>query len=242
MKTLLLFLTLFTGLTSTVFAGFSAKAAIRTLARDRGTSWLDRIVQVGGDRGMDQPQAWHIVARNEQGGLQEFFVGAKGIVSEGRVPAEAVAALGGPRISQKKWTFDSTNAFTKAEAVAKKAKIGYDSATYRLRGSDSGIPVWTLQLNNAAGQKVAEVTVHGATGKASNFLAFNPAPPPPPAPPQTSGQVALERTKEAVNRGTQSVGRGLIRAGGWVRRQLGTTTDPAPPYQEPPVTPRGSAR
>lgn len=241
MKTLFILLTLLAGITTTASAGLTAKQAMRTLARERGASWLERVVQVGGDRGMDQPSAWHIVAVNDHGGLQEFFIGSRGIVSEGRVPASAAAALTGPRISQGKWTFDSTNAFAKAEAAAKRAKIGYDSASYRLRGAASGVPVWTLQLNNPAGQKVAEVTVIGSSGKVSNFLAFNPAPTPPPAPPATNGQVALDRTREAVARGTQSLGRGLIRAGGWMRRQFGAEPAPVPYYQPTPM-PRGSAR
>jgi hypothetical protein len=236
MKTLLFLLTLCAGFAPAAIAGgFTAREATRTLARERGTSWLDRIVQVGGDKGMDQPGAWHIVASNGQGGLQEFFVGTKGIISEGPVPAGAAAALTGPQISQKKWKLDSTIAFTKAEAAAKKAGIGYDSADFRLRSPGSGsTPVWMLQLNNPAGQKVADVIVSADSGKVLNFVAFQPAPPPPPAPPQSNTQQALARTKEAINRGTASLGRGLSKAGGWIRRKFSPEPQPAPvPYYEP---------
>ncbi|HEX2749570.1 MAG TPA: hypothetical protein VHM91_16290 [Verrucomicrobiales bacterium] len=239
MKTFLFLATFLTGLASTAWGGIAAKDALRTLARERGTSWLDRIVQVGGDHGADQPGAWHIVAKNERGGLQEFFVGAKGIISEGKVPASAVASFSGPQIPQKLWTWDSTNAFAKAEAAAKKAQVGYHTADYRLR-SPSGNPVWTLQLNNGAGQKVADVTVSAASGKVLNFVAYHPAPPPPPPPPQTSSQQALEKTKEVINRGAQGLGRGLNKAGGWIRRKFAPNPPPAPGY-DPPVSPRGSA-
>jgi hypothetical protein len=241
MKTSFFILILMAGLAPTVSAGgIAAREALRTLARERGSSWLERVVQIGGDRGMDQPGAWHIVATNDNGGLQEFFVGAKGIISEGHVPAAAAASLAGPRISQTKWSYDSTLAFTKAETAAKKAQVSYDSANFRLRSPQpGGAPVWTLQLNNTEGQKVAEVTVSASTGKVLNFTTYNPAPPPPPAPSQTNGQQAMERTREVLSRTAQGVGRGLNKAGGWMRR----TFSPNPqPYSESPVSPRGSAQ
>jgi len=238
MKTLLFLLSFLTGFTTLAAAagGPSAKEAMRTLARERGASWLDRIVQIGGDRGADQPGAWHIVAAEARGGLREFFVGAKGIISEGPVPPAAMAALQGPLVAQKKFTLDSTFAFMKAEAVAKKAKIGYDSATYRLRSpGPNSTPVWTLQLNNALGQKVADVTLSAASGKIAQFVAHNPAPPPPPAPPPSPTQVAVDRTREVVNRGAAGVGRSLSRAGGWLRSKLGPQ-GPPPPYYVPPAS------
>lgn len=203
--------------------GPAAKEAMRTLARERGASWLERIVQISGDRGMDQPAAWHIVATDANGGLREFFVSQKGILSEGPVPAQAVAIVNGPVVSQKKFTLDSTLAFMKANEAAKKAKIGYDTVIYRLRSAgQSGQPVWYLQLNNAAGQKVADVTVSAATGKVSQFLAYNPPPPPPPAqaPATPNAQEAWAKTKEAVGRGTKSVGSGLRRTGEWITRKF----------------------
>jgi hypothetical protein len=246
MKTLLFVLTVFTGLASPAAAagGIPAKDALRTLARERGASWLDRIVQLGGDQGMDQPGAWHIVAKTESGGLQEFFVGKKGVISEGPVPASAVATFSGPAISRKKWSFDSTIAFTRAETAAKKAQLGYYSANFRLRNAQ-GTPEWFLQLNNEAGQKVADVTISASSGKVLNFTTYTPAPPPPPQPAQSGSQVALERTREVINRGAQGVGRGLNKAGGWLRKTFSpnqTVSAPATPYYYGSDTPRSVAQ
>lgn len=233
MKTLIFLVTLLAGFTIPAAAagGIAAKDAVRTLARERGASWLERIVQLSGDRGMDQPGAWHIVATDGRGGLREFFVSSKGILSEGPLPAASVAGVQGPAIAQKKFTVDSTIAFMRAEAAAKKARIGFDSATYRLRSpGGSAAPVWQLQLNNAAGQKLADVTLSAASGKIIQMLAYNPQ---PPAPPPSGAQQAMEQTREVVNRGAASVGRGLNRAGGWIRRKVAPEPAP-PPYYVPP--------
>ena len=235
MKTLLFLITLLGAFTLPAAAkGLAAKEAMRTLARERGASWLERIVQLNGDRGQDQPAAWHIVASDGQGGLREFFVGAKGIISEGSVPANVVPQVQGPLVRQKKFTLDSTMAFMKANAAAKKARIGFDSAIYRLRAGESGASVWHLQLNNAAGQKVADVAVSASSGRVTQMLAFTPPPPQQPPLPTTAPPV-LVRTREVVSRGTQGVGRGLNRAGEWISRKFSPQPAPPPYYVPPPV-------
>jgi hypothetical protein len=238
MKTLLFLAIVSSSLTTSALAagGLAAKEALHRLGRERGAAWLDRIVQMNGEQGTDQPAGWHIVASDGKGGLREFFVTKKGIVSDGPVPAAVVPAVQGPVMAPQKVVYDSTNAFVRAEGVAKKAQIGYDSATYRLRSPGSGAaPVWHVQLNDAAGQKVGDVTVSAATGKVIQFVAFTP---PPPAPPPSQSRVAFDRTKQAVNRGAASVGRGINRAGGWVRRTFGTEPSapaaPPPPFQGAP--------
>ncbi len=231
MKTPFLITILITALTLPAAAkGLAAKEALRTLARERGASWLERVVQINGDRGQDQPNAWHIVASDGKGGLREFFVGTKGLLGEGPVPASVIPQLQGPQVTPKKFTVDSTNAFMKANAAAKKARIGFDSASYRLRAATSGASVWYLQLNNAAGQKVGEATVSASSGRVTQMLAFTP---PPPAPPQTAGQATLDKTREVVKTGTQSVGRGINRAGQWISRKFSPQPEPAPYYTPP---------
>ena len=209
--------------------GPAAREALRMLGRERGASWLERIVQISGDRGMDQPLAWHIVAADANGTLREFFISKKGIISEGPVPSQSVSLVTGPVVSQKKLSLDSTMAFMKANEAAKRAKIGYDSVSYRLRSTDrSGQSAWYLQLNNTAGQKVAEITVSAESGRVSQFLAYNPAPPPPPqSPAQAEAQQAWDRTRDVVGRGTKSVGTGLRRTGEWITRKF----TPEPPQQ-----------
>lgn len=237
MKTLVFLLFLVSGMVSSAIAagGIAAKEAVRNVGRERGASWVDRIIQITGDRGMDQPTAWHIVAAGPRGALREFFVGANGILSDGPVPAAAAAALAAPQISQAKLVFDSTHAFTRAETAARKARIGFDTATYRLRCMEQTTnPGWYLELNNAVGQKVGDVIVSATSGKVLRFIAYNPPPVPPPAavPP---GRQALENARKAVNRSAQGVGTGLRRTGEWISRKFAPrqpeyyVPQPAPP-------------
>ena len=134
---------------------------------------------------------------------------------------------------QKKFMLDSTMAFMKANEAAKPARIGFDSAIYRLRAGQSGASVWYLQLNNAAGQKVADVAVSASSGKVTQMLAFTPPQQQPPLP--TTASPVLARTREVVSRGTQGVGRGLNRAGEWISRKFSPQPAPPPYYVPPPV-------
>ncbi len=232
MKILLSLLVLLTGIPLPASAkGLAAKEAMRTLGRERGATWLERIVQIDGHQGQDQPAAWHFVASDGKGGLREFFVGAKGIISEGPVPAGVAAQLQGPAVAPKKFTLDSTLAFMKANESAKKARIGFDSVGYRLRAGSSGASVWNLQLNNAAGHKVAEATVSASSGRVTQMLAFTPPPPTPPA----GGQAPMDKTREVVNRGAQGVGRGLNSAGQWISRKFSPQPAPAPYFVPQPA-------
>jgi hypothetical protein len=199
--------------------GIPAKEALRTVARVRGASWLERVVQVNGDRGADQPVAWHIVANDGKGGLREFFVNGKGIVSEGPVPAKVATALRGPVVESKKFVTDSTHAFVAANNVAKRVRLGFDSANFRLRcGANSTTPVWNLELLDAAGMKRADVSVSAVSGKVLNSVIYPQPLPPPQAPAQT--RQGMDKARDAVTTGVKGVGRGLQRAGSWIHRKF----------------------
>jgi hypothetical protein len=198
--------------------GIGAKEALRTVARIRGPSWPDRVVQINGDRGMDQPPAWHIIASDGKGGLREFFVSKKGILSEGPVPANVVPSVSGPVVDSKKFATDSTHAFVAANNAARRAQLGFDSANFRLRcAANSKTPVWTLELLNASGQKLAEVNVSAVSGKVMQTTVF-PAPPPP----QTAATQPrpAEQARGAMSTGVRGIGRGLQRAGSWIHRKF----------------------
>lgn len=219
MKLLLCFLLVVAGSGMRVLAagGDPAKTALKVLSRERGASWLENVVFVGGERGTDQPVTWHVVVVDGQGALRSFYIAGGRVTNEGPVPGPSVASFSGPFIAQKKLTVDSTAAFAKAEVSAKAARLGFDSATYQLRAGQGGAPVWYLELKNTAGQKVADVSVNGSSGKVLRFQTYAPPPPQAQVPPPQPGQKAAE----AVNRGVQGIGRGLNRAGQWIQRKLG---------------------
>ncbi len=228
MKTLLCLLALVISAPFTFAAGGDpAKTALKILSRERGDSWLNNVVFVGGEKGTDQPVTWHVVVVDGQGALRSFYVAEGRITNEGPVPAPSVAALSGPFIAQKKFTVDSTIAFSKAETSAKAARIGFDSATYQIRAEQNGTPVYYIELKNAAGLKVADARISGSNAKVLGFQTYGPLPPqvvPPPL---------RQQTAEAVNRGVRGVGRGLNRAGQWIQRKFSPAPAPLHPY--PPI-------
>jgi hypothetical protein len=159
-----------------------------------------------------------------QGALRSFYIAGGRVTSEGQVPAASVQAFSGPFIAAKKFSVDSTIAFSKVETSAKAARIGFDSATYQLRAGQNGTPVWYIELKNAAGQKVADARVSASNAKVLGFQTHTP--PPPQAAPPPPGQQAAE----AVNRGVRGVGRGLNRAGQWLQRKFSPNSVPPPAY------------
>ena len=204
--------------------GIPARDALRTLGRVRGASWLDRVIQINGDRGTDQPATWHIIANDGKGGLREFFVNAKAIISEGPVPADVVAAIKGPAVDAKSYVKDSTHAFVAANETAKRVRLGFDSANFRLRcAPNTKTPVWSLELLDANALKLADVTVSAVSGKVLNTVLYPQPVPPPQAPTQTRQN--MDKAREVVNNGVKGVGRGLQRAGSWIQRQF----TPQPP-------------
>jgi hypothetical protein len=224
MKALPLFLCLIAFVLPAAAKGVGAKEALRTLGRLRGASWLERVVQMSGDRGQDQPAAWHIIASDGKGGLREFFVNAKSVISEGPVPADVAAAVKGTAVASQKFVTNSTHAFMAAEGVAKKQKFGFDAMNFRLRcAAGTSTPVWTLDLLDANGAKLSEVTVSAVSGKVTRAVVF-----PQPAAATQPAQGGMQKAADVVNTGVKSVGRGFKRAGSWITDRF-TPGPPAPP-------------
>ena len=218
--------------------GISAKDAVRTVGRERGAAYLNRLVQIIGENGADQPAAWRIIAADSQGTLREFFVSDRGILAEGPVPPAAAPQINGPRIPLKSVAIDSTQAFGRAEAAARSARVGFNSINYRLRCLElSTNPAWFLQLNDVTGRKVGEVTVSAGKGTVLRTQWFPRGATPPQdvgrgTPPASSQAEELwYRTRDVAGRGATAVKNGLNRAGNWIRDKV----NPQPPlYYVPP--------
>lgn len=180
MKRLTILSVILSLLSASLFAAPPAKEATRALARERGADVLTRIVHVLGDRGSPQPAVWRIVIREESGIMREFFLSNDQVVSEGVVPPQAAASLGGNIVPMKKVTIDSTKAFQKAEAEARAARIGFNSVNYQLRCLElSTNPAWFMQMMDAQGHRVGTVCVSASTGQVVSRQWFVQAAPPP---------------------------------------------------------------
>jgi hypothetical protein len=130
------------------------------------------VLEVTGLRGQDQPTSWR-VTRQENGAIVDSFV-SRGSVSAA-VPAQR--SVGGSAFSAARVRYDSTHAFARANSAAQRAKVGFDSANYRLR-STGGAPFWELQLANKAGAVVGYLRISASTGEViSNKFQSAPAAP-----------------------------------------------------------------
>ena len=222
--------------------GLSARDALRTAGRERGAAYLTRIVLVTGENGADQPTAWRIVASDPDGTLREFFISNSGVIAEGPLPPKAAASTNSPLLSLKSVAFDSTLAFSRAEAAAKTARIGFHSVHYRLQTpARSSSPVWFLVLNDALGRKTGEVTVSASSGKilATQWFSTSSAASTPSQQPSSQAEELWYRTRDVAGRSASAVKDSLNRASSWIRTRVSPSTTPATsPYYVPPRSPR----
>jgi hypothetical protein len=232
---------LLTGMPWSVVAGegLSGMDAIRAVVRERGTGYLNRVVQCRGEHGADQPEAWRVLASDPsdgRGGLREFFVNAAGVVTEGTV----AAAVAGARIPLKAVKTDSTAAFRLAEGAARQARVGFHAVDYQLAASGSpAVAVWQMRLQDALGRTVGEVAVSASAGRVLRTQWYRVVEnPPDEAAGHAAGSSAEElwyRTREVAGRGAGVVRDGISRAGTWIRGKVRRDGMAEPYYVPPPA-------
>lgn len=202
-----------------------AYEALRTVGREKGENWLRSLVEMRGVDGDPQPARWLLTFRDEnaRGGVREFAVTRRGVVSERapvRVPASAPAEV----MSARALNLDSTGAFTAANKQAAAAKVGFHSLNYLLQNK-RGIPVWLVLLFDANGAEVGKMEISAQDGSLVSRLR---TPPTPAA--QTAG--AAPASGPAASGG--SVGDRWVEGGGlvghskrWGENAWQTTTNTA---------------
>ncbi len=145
-------------------AQLTAYQALRTVEREKGGGWLDRLVEMRGVDGDPQPVRWLLTFRDEnaRGGVREFAVTAQGVTSE-RTPVRA-AGSGTPSVmGSGSLNLDSSGAFAAANKQAAAAKVGFYFLNYLLQNSQ-GAPVWLVQLYDTAGLEVGKMEVSAKNG------------------------------------------------------------------------------
>ena len=150
----------------------TAYEALISVGRQKGNAYLDSLVEMRAVEGAPQPGQWTLIFRDAsaRGGLREFVVNSKGVASE-RTPLRAEdALLVAPSIPYAQLKLDSKGAFVEAEKSATRAKLGFDSVSYRLH-SANGVPVWTLRLLDAGRREVGCLAVSAKTGQVVTPLA-----------------------------------------------------------------------
>lgn len=146
----------------------TAYEAMRVLGGDRDPSVLNHILEISGQRGQSQPAVWKISVDDPlaRGGVREFEV-ADGIVLSERTPVNpAVEPNEEALVDLSFLNLDSRAAFHIAEQEARRARVSFDSANYRLRGNGSGrSPLWTVSLFDWNQRSVGEITISAQDGR-----------------------------------------------------------------------------
>jgi len=158
--------------TACAAAPVTAYEALISVGRQKGNAFLDSLIEMRAVEGAPQPQQWTALFRDPsaRGGLREFVITDKGVSSE-RTPLRAEdALLVAPTIPYAQLKLDSAGAFSQANQMATKAKVGFDSVSYRL-GSQKGGPVWNLRLLDTARREVGNLAISAKTGSVVTPLA-----------------------------------------------------------------------
>lgn len=149
------------------FGRDTAYQALRTLAKEKGKSVLDHVIQVEGHGGAPQPSIWKVLIDDPgaRSGVREFEIANGRIISE-RTPVRTYAGSGEHALMDfGKLNLDSTGAFTVVEQEAGKSRIGFDKVDYLLRRDDRGTtPIWVLRLMDSNRTNVATLHVAADSG------------------------------------------------------------------------------
>jgi len=146
-------------------AQLSAYEALLSVGRAKGNTMLASIVEMRGVDGDPQPVQWTLVFAdaNARGGVREFVVGSKGVISE-RAPVRPAGSAGpGGTMAASSLKLDSTGAFNTANKQAADSKVGFSAVNYRLNDLQ-GVPVWNLRLFDANHLEVAVLGISAKDG------------------------------------------------------------------------------
>ncbi len=156
----------------------SGKDALVTLEKAVADRPQDRVVQMVGVRGQDQPPEWRVVVQDTESGNGVFYmytVQGKSVVKRETVQKDYREQLPVATIPKGDILFDSKDAFKIADRQAKKAKIGFDSLNYELRCPElSRTPVWYVDLRDDRDRMVGRLFISAKNGEVLRQVWFPP--------------------------------------------------------------------
>jgi hypothetical protein len=154
-------------------SGATAYEALQVIRKSKGDDALAKLVEVRGETGRPQPQAWTILMNDPsaRAGIREFVVSGSEILSE-RAPLRGYSDRTQlPPLAIPRLNLDSDGAFRIADAQAKDKKVGFDSVDYLLRTNDAtGAPMWVLRLFDYMGAPVGSLHVSAEDGSVIRSL------------------------------------------------------------------------
>ncbi len=129
---------------------------------------MSQLVEVRGETGMPQPQAWTILMKDPdaRSGIREFVVAAGNIRSERTPLRQYIGEENATTLDFARLNLDSDGAFKLAQSQAERVRAGFNSVDYVLRtdASASG-PVWDLRLFDHMGAPVGNMRISAVDGK-----------------------------------------------------------------------------
>ena len=153
------------------FGNETAYQALRAAGAQRSKVLLGNVIEVKGRNGAPQPASWTILFKDPlaRGGVRELVIASGRIMSE-KTPLHPAAA---PTFATKDLRIDSTQAFARAEVIARTGRLGFHSADYLLRCDRAAGAMWEVQLLDAQQRSLGSVFISAGTGAViSNTLVF----------------------------------------------------------------------
>lgn len=155
---------------------FSAETAYKALGVARAKlsdSGLRNLIELKGERGGDQPQAWTLLFNDPsaRGGIREVVVSNGEITSE-RTPLGGFSGTGSlPTIQLNRLNLDSNKAFQIANQAAITANVGFHWVNYTMRADvDNTMPIWVVELVDYMGAPVGTIYISAETGTVTRRL------------------------------------------------------------------------
>lgn len=148
---------------SAAMAADTAYSALRIMAKQRGDSALNQVLEVRGRQGKPQPDVWRITLKDDtaRGGLREVEVQKGQIISQ-RTP---VARPIGGSVNLNQLNLDSDGVFMLVNQETDKAGVVFDRIDFVLRsGTRGGAPVWTTELFNRDSGRVGLLEISADSG------------------------------------------------------------------------------
>lgn len=162
--------------------GLSAFDALHEIARTKGAKLSANAILLQGADAAPQPTQWTATFKDDEArdGIREFVVNEKGIAGE-RTPLLVGNSLASGVMTSALLKIDSTDIFTKANAAAAQAKMGFNTLNYLL-SNVGGSPVWTVRLIDVEGNEVGMIAFSAKDGSIVTPLKATPPNAPAPAP------------------------------------------------------------